>query len=415
MTDGSESRGRPAAAAGCSDPDDSRLGSGQAWRAFCRALEASAELVLADHVPDTPRHRAEGFRYLTRFLAAGLISCVSHDDPEYPVFGRMMDYTAPWGLDNPDCLYLYAPLTGGEVYRVEGLRGSAHHIDFQVNHGHYANGDIRSWGTISSMDGDALACDEEGRFTLVIGGEPRSRNWLPSAPDAEFLLVRQYFDDWERERPADLLIEREGEVLPIAPPRTDQVADQLEKLTRWLEKGGRLWERMSMGFLAMEPNSLIVHRPDAAGERSGMRGLAYGLGHFACRPDEAVIVEFEVPSCRHWGVALANWYWECVEFGSRQSSINRAQATIDADGRFRGVIAHTDPGVPNWLDPGGNEEGTITARFLQADRAPVPELRRVRLAELRDALPASTPDVRPEERRERLLRRRLSVLRRYRR
>jgi len=28
------------------------------------------------------------------------------------------------------------------------------------------------------------------------------------------------------------------------------------------------------------------------------------------------------------------------------------------------VIAHEDPGVPNWLDTGGHREGTIFWRYL---------------------------------------------------
>jgi hypothetical protein len=387
---------------------------GAAWRALCGAIERSAERVLGEAAPDTPRDRAEGFRYLTRFLAAGIVSCVAHDDPDYPVFGRMIDYTMPWGLDNPDCLYLYAPLRGGAEYVVSGHRGSANHIDVQVNFGHFANGDISTWGTIDSLDGTDLRVDADGGFTLHVGGAPRDGNWLRSADDARFLLVRQYFDDWERERPADLLIERAGAEWPIPAPRTDQIADRLARLAKWLDRGGALWERMSHGFLSMEPNTLVVHMPGPAGERAGLRGQAYGMGHFRCGPDEAVVVEFAPPACRHWGVALANPWWEAVEYASRQSSLNRAQSHVDADGVFRAVIAHADPGVPNWLDPGGHVDGTITARFLHADRAPTPRFRTVSAATVLEALPPDTPRITPAERAERLTRRRRAVLRRFR-
>jgi len=396
------------------DPEDPRLMDGTAWRALCAALERSADRVLGAGAPAAPRDRAEGFRYLARFLAAGLTSCVTHDDPDHPLFGRMIDYATPWGLDNPDCLYLYAPLRGDTEYVVSGWRGSANHIDVQVNFGHFANGDISTWGTIASLDGTELVTDAGGAFTLHIGGPAREANWLPSAPNAEFLLVRQYFDDWDRERPADLLIERTGAAGPIPPPRTDEIAARLDKLVRWLDRGGALWEAMSRGFLGMEPNTLVVHAPGPAGERAGMRGQAYGMGHFQCEPHEAVVVELTPPRCRHWGVALANYWWEAVEYASRQSSINRAQARLDADGVFRAVIAHTDPGVSNWLDPAGHVDGTLTARFLHADHAPRPRFRRLPLAALPDALPADTPRVTPEERADLLARRRRAVVRRFR-
>jgi hypothetical protein len=393
--------------------------TGKAWRDFCETLRQTERIVLAEGVPDTPRDRAEGFRYLTRFLQAGLVSCMAHDDPDYPVLGRMMDYTWPWGLDNPDCLYLYAPLRGDADYRLWGNRGSANHIDIQANTGHYAEGRIAAWRTMDSLDGFDLVTDRNGDFELTLSAEPPGDegqgNRLRLEPDAGFLLIRQYFNDWENERPADLLIERVGAEYPIPPARTEFVAARLEKLGRWLEKGASLWEEMSRGFLGMEPNSVLMHMPEDAGVHSGMRGQAYGMGNFHCEAGEAVIVELELPKCHHWGIGLANWYWESVEFATRQSSINGSQAHLDTDGMFRAVIAHDDPGVPNWLDPAGNSRGTLTIRFLNAEAGAKPSFRRLSASEVRSALPDETPTVSPEERAESLRLRHHAVLRRYRR
>jgi hypothetical protein len=164
----------------------------------------------------------------------------------------------------------------------------------------------------------------------------------------------------------------------------------------------------------MEPNTLVVHRPEAAGERTGMRGQAYGMGDFQCGADEAVIVEFTPPSCHHWSLSLANWWWEAVEYATRQSSLNHHQGRLDADGVFRGVIAHEDPGVPNWLDTAGNRRGTIAARFLRAERAPTPRLRVVPRTRVRDELPSDTPQVGAAERAAALARRRRAAWGRFR-
>src|SRR5262245_1910631 len=385
------------------------------WQALCAALRDAERLVAAEGAPDSPRDRAEGYRYLTRFLAAGVANCVAYADPDYPVFGRMIDHALPWGLDNPDTLYLQAAVRGGARYRIHGNRGSAHHLDLQVNFGHFAQGEIASWGTIDSIDGHRLETARDGSFELTLSeDEPRGANQLRLAPNAGFVLVRQYFADWERERPADLWIEREGAQWPIPPPRPEQVAARIARLREWLEKGAALWDRMSRGLLSMPPNTLVVHHAAAAGERTGMRGQAYGMGNFRCAPDEAVIVELAPPRCHHYSVSLANFWWEAVEYASRQSSLNQHQARLDADGRLRAVIAHEDPGVPNWLDPAGNPCGTLAARFLLADAAPAPTLRAVPLARLRDELPPETPRVSAAERAETLARRRQAVLRRFR-
>jgi hypothetical protein len=127
-----------------------------------------------------------------------------------------------------------------------------------------------------------------------------------------------------------------------------------------------------------------------------------------------VILEFEPPRCRHWSVSLATWWWEAIDFTARQSSLNHAQARLDRDGVFRGVIAHDDPGVPNWLDAAGHERGTLIARFVLAEASPAVRSRRVKLAGLRDELPADTPRVGGRERDAALGRRRRAVWRRFR-
>jgi hypothetical protein len=85
---------------------------------------------------------------------------------------------------------------------------------------------------------------------------------------------------------------------------------------------------------------------------------------------------------------------------------------VDADRRFRCVIAHRDPGVPNWLDGCGHPEGMIQYRFVWARSRPQPTLRRLPLAELGSLLPVGHPRVSPEQRRRALAAREAHVQRR---
>jgi hypothetical protein len=398
------------------DPDDPRLASGAAWRELLAALARAEQRVLGPGTARSPRDRAEGFRHLLRFFTAGQLLCVEHADPDHPAFVRMVEPAWQWGLDMPDCLYLYAPLRGDAAYRVWGRRGSANHVDFQVNWGHFAEGDLAKWGTLASAHADELDFGADGSLELSLGGPPRARNWLTVAPNAGFLLVRQYFADWEREQPADLWIERVGANGPPPPPRSDQIAERLAQLVRWLDRGGALWQRMSRGIVeGVPPNTLVMTRPADSDQRAGLRGQAYGIGNFACAPDEALVVRFVPPRCRHWSVSLANDWWESLDFGERQTSLNGHQARLDAQGAFLGVIAHADPGVANWLDPAGHERGTLALRFLLADAAPAVEIERVPLAQLAARLPAGVARVTPAQRAESLRRRRHAVLARYRR
>ena len=52
---------------------------------------------------------------------------------------------------------------------------------------------------------------------------------------------------------------------------------------------------------------------------------------------------------------------------NRPVSRNRATTTLEADGSFRMVIAHSDPGIPNWIDTEGRASGTLFFRFFLAE------------------------------------------------
>jgi hypothetical protein len=397
-----------------SSDSESRVAAGSAWKELCTTLEAAREGLRDPSFPDTPADRAEYLRYLLRFFASGIATCVEHADPDHPEFTRMMDLNRRWGLDSPDHLYLFATIRGDAEYHVSGDPGSANLLDIQVNTGHFANGAVGAMKTIASISGDELAKERDGSFVLQLGGSKRAGNWLPLAPEASFVQVRQVFADWERERPAELIIERCGGA--VLRPRLDarQIDERLERLRSWLTKGGGLWRDMSKVMLALPPNTIRIPPVDQSSAHGGLRGQAYGMGSFACGPDEAVVLEFEPPRCRHWSVSLATWWWEAIDFAARQSSLNHVQARLDADGVFRGVIAHDDPGVPNWLDAAGHERGTLIARFVLAEASPAVRSRRVKLSGLRDELPADTPRVSEPARDAALARRRRAVWRRFR-
>jgi hypothetical protein len=46
------------------------------------------------------------------------------------------------------------------------------------------------------------------------------------------------------------------------------------------------------------------------------------------------------------------------------------------------VVAHEDPGHPNWVQTVGHTSGTMCFRWVRADAHPVPTTRVVRVGEL---------------------------------
>jgi hypothetical protein len=390
---------------------EDRPSNSNSWHEFCRVLSSSEDIVL--DASEDAEVQALGFQYLTRFLAVGLRLCLEHADPDYPTFGRMVDITTPWGADCPDCLYLYATIGEGRRYRISGNLGTARHFDIQVMSGHYADGHVGQWESLGVRNLLDLDVDSDGSVEIVVDADAQPGNWLSTGRGAEFVLVRQYFSDWVHERPADLVIECLDSRFPAPPVRPEQITARLDRLSQWLTSGARCWAEWSAAVLAMPDNTLPTMTPPLEGR--GQRGQSYGIGKFACRPDEAVIVEIPVPDCRYWSVSLLDRFWQTVDFATRQSSLNDSQAVPGSDGAVRAVIAHEDPGLANWLDPGGETQGTLFVRYLYPDSVRTPELRRVKLHELADALPAGEPLTTPEQRLVTLAARRRAAWRRYRR
>ena len=106
------------------------------------------------------------------------------------------------------------------------------------------------------------------------------------------------------------------------------------------------------------------------------------------------MIDTDVPTALYWGLQLATLGWfEPVDPVHRITSINHRQAAVGSDGRVRFVLAHRDPGVPNWLDTGGHREGLLTYRWFWATTDPSPHVRVVPWDELPDALPDDTPRI----------------------
>jgi hypothetical protein len=413
MTDGSKADTTEADTTETDTPEIDRVLDLSIWDEVTERIGALADIVRDDRLEASPRQRADGLRYLTRFLAAGLAVCVAFDDPDYPELGRMVENRMSWGLDNPDCLYSYTRLRGDRTYRISGDPGTACHLELQVNTGHFGDGDFAGWKAVAALDKAALTPNADGGIEVMLSPDRHEGNWMALDDRASFLLMRQYFDDWAAERPADLVIEPVGAPYPSALLGTDEVAAHLDTFMTWLETGARCWADLGTGLAAGEPGPITPFLPPD--EAAGLKGQAYGMGAFRCTADEAVVLELRPPDCLMWSISLSNGFWESLEFGSRQSSLNSSQSVVDDDGVVRFVISHDDPGVANWLDPCGWDQGTLAVRYLRPTSVPSVAYTTVDRTALGHHLPAGTRSVSPDERREILERRRRALTHRYRR
>jgi hypothetical protein len=380
------------------------LESGAAWKRLLDELARAGEVVQEAATPASDIDRAEGYRHVASLLRSGLGEALIDADPDHPRFG-FSDMSGKWGLDCADALYAQALVRGGAAYRIRGRRGSAHFMGFQLMAGMRPAADV---------DADTLERAADGSFELVLSKERRPGNWIELPDDATTLHVRQFFYDWDHELPGSLWIERIDGAPPSAQPPASSapVVRWLDALGGFVRANADYWKQIAVAKRT-QANTFPADHGIGAIAGASQKYQAFGIGYWALRGDQALIVEVKPPRAKYWSLHLGNFWMESLDFANHQSSLNGLQARLDADGVFRAVIAQRDPGVPNWLDTAGHAEGSMIYRWNQADGAPIPTTRLVELARVRDALPADTPRVSPAERAEQIARRRAHVQRRF--
>ena len=100
-------------------------------------------------------------------------------------------------------------------------------------------------------------------------------------------------------------------------------------------------------------------------------------------PDEALVMTGRWPTCRCANVSLWNRHMQTFDYVNRRVSLNRKQTKLEADGSYRIVIAHRDPGVPNWIDTEGRAFSMVFWRFMLPEgEIETPEARVVPISQL---------------------------------
>jgi hypothetical protein len=356
----------------------------RAWQEFCALLEKAGEVVRREDLDTTPFDRAEGLRYLTRLLQAGLSSFVEATGPAHPVFRALPD-AVKMGLDNPDNYYLSASIDARRDYRIRGRRGTIHYLSFAAQNQNFAARD-RITGGAGHLNASEIALAADGSFEIVASQRESLGNWLRLAPDTKQILVRQTFLERARERPVEIAIEPIGE--PAPPPVVDpaRLPGQLLGAAMYAIGCAQWFADWVIAFRDKAPvNAFHLPGPDDHRVVGGDPNVRLWLGLWRLAPGEALIVEATPPKCHYWNFQLGNIWAESLDHRFQRVHINSGQTVYRDDGSFQLVVAHEDPGVPNWITTAGHEHGTMGLRWVLAESHPEPRTRVVKLAEIRRA------------------------------
>ncbi|MBN2343117.1 MAG: DUF1214 domain-containing protein [Deltaproteobacteria bacterium] len=357
-----------------------RVATGQTWEDFCDTLKAAGANILA-HPDVDERTQAEGYRYLSRLTRAGLEAFVEFADPKAPVLKRMVHETVKMGADNPDNYYQNAVISGEYDYRITGTRGSVHFLYLSTQKGGYGQGgNMPPTGSLSSKE---IIVDEAGRVEIILSCNRQPGNWLPMEKDTGLVMVRQTFLDKETETPAELHIERiHGDGLPTNLTALS-LDEKLMNAANLVAGATFLFSKWTKDF-QKHTNRLPQFDPDTSTGAGGDPDIAYFHSYWELDPHEALVIDAMPPDCEHWNFQLNNHWMESLDYRYYRIHINKHSAVYNDDGSVRVIVAHEDPGHPNWLSTTGHTRGTMCWRWIHANAHPEPQTRVLSLDALKN-------------------------------
>jgi hypothetical protein len=290
-------------------------------------------------------------------------------DPARPAFRRWHFPDKKLFGDNPDAIYYETPVSADHSYRIRGNNDGATYTSFSVELTKKPGDRIGKLG--ATLNDTEFDINPDGSYEIIASTTPHEGNWLQLAPDAVSITTRHYFEledcvarDSLRHIP--MVIEPLEPPSPAPPPTDASVAASVRRVTQWLDRSiNPLGQDMDFSWVSKIPNKLPAPSLDTGNEDIGYAAMdnVYSMAPFVLKSDQALIVRGRWPKCRFANIVLWNRFLQTFDYRYRTVSRNRKQTTLEKDGSFKMILAHEDPGRPNWLDTEGRMVGLMFWRF----------------------------------------------------
>ena len=348
---------------------------------------------------DDPAEVASGIRFLLHLLGGGL-DLALEADPRRPAFRPTMLAGRRYYGDNPDAIYQSTTIDPSLAYRIRGRTQGAVYTSFTVEGGGGLDARYPPSRVVSSLNDTKLRVEDDGSYALVasVSPCPGPEAWLPLAPDACSIVTRHYF---EGDEPVDRRVAIPIEIEPIDPATVEQGAPEerasyagspvldralsppIVGVDAALAQGIRRVENFVRGlsldygrngpaidFASSEPNRFGPPSGWSGEDGQGPVDQSNLWAPFVLGDGEALLIEGRFPRCRFGNLVVWTRHLQSLGRPGTRASLNRRQTRFEPDGRFRIFVAGEDPGVPNWLDTGGERSGVVFVRYLLPEERP---------------------------------------------
>jgi len=314
----------------------------------------------------TPQDFAEARRVMLHALMHGL-ECWLEADPARPFFTLFTNQHKKLLGDNPDARYYSAVIDGQHSYRIRGNLAGATYTSFTLELGAGSDGS----GIGSTLNDTQFKADENGDYEIILSAEKFPGNWMPMSKGATSITTRHYYErklcinnDRLHHIPVD--VTNLKKVPPRRSPNDEDIAAGIRRVATFV-KGNviPMTGENSPPWVSRTPNQFVPPKKDATHDAItyAARDNVYSMAPFVLGPDQALLIRGRFPECRFSNLVLFNRFLQTLDYEERSISLNRAQTVLGADGSFEMIVAHRDPGRPNWLDTEGRPYGIMFWRF----------------------------------------------------
>jgi hypothetical protein len=289
-----------------------------------------------------------------------------------PMVGPMVQYE---GITS-DARYLHGFIDGSSTHRIRGTRGAAPLIEFGAYTGKMGMHDPSH--LVASITEETLEVGPDGSVEVVLSPLKHPGNWIQTDELTRYVMVRQYAEDWRGLVEGKFELERSDSRSAPVPFDLAAIRESLGRTAAFARDNPLIWAEISDYWKAVAVNRFISQlEADSKTDIAPPSGHQFSCGYFVLEPGEALDLSFRPEGAVFWSLGLANYWYETIGYGRRDSHLNSGSAAREADGSVRAVISADRPaesaGIANWIDPRGHREGTMIFRWSRSS-VPVPEI-----------------------------------------